>query len=199
LEKLKEQIKAFVSWVRKMYHTNEMVHLGAILLLLTLVVSLLLAAVNGPTSVAIAKLNAEKTQVAMEELFAGATFEKLEFAPTSIVSEVYGAYKDNALVGKVVFAGPSGFGGKISMIVGVDATGAVTGVEITGMSETAGLGTKTKDAAFKDQFIGKTGQLVVKKAAAADNEITAISGATISSTAVTNGVSAAIEAAASVK
>lgn len=200
-EKQKKQTNSAVAWVKNLYHTNEMVHLGFILFIITLVTSLLLAVVNGPTSKAIAKLNEQTMQKAMEGMFPEATFAELNYTPgaTDIVSKVYSATKGASPVGKVVFVTPSGFGGDIGMIVGVDVNNAVTGFEITSMSETSGLGTKTKDAAFKDQFVGKSGQLKVTKAATADDEITAISGATISSVAVTNGVSAALAAAASVK
>ena len=64
------------------------------------------------------------------------------------------------------------------------------------MSETAGLGAKAKDEAFNGQYDGKKTDKpleVAKGSASGDNQILAISGATISSTAVTNGVNAAID------
>ena len=72
--------------------------------------------------------------------------------------------------------------------------GTVTGVEILSISETAGLGMRAAEEEFKGQFRNKAvDQFAVTKAgASAENEIDAISGATFTSSAVTNGVNAGI-------
>ena len=84
------------------------------------------------------------------------------------------------------------FGGEILMIVGIDSNLNVTGVEITSMAETPGLGAKAGEAEFKNQFVGMTGEITVKTG---DNAIKAISGATITSKAVTEGINNALKAA----
>ena len=83
-----------------------------------------------------------------------------------------------------------GYGGDISISMGVDNNGTVKGVEILKISETAGLGMKAKESKFKDQFAGKAVSqfTYTKTGATADFEIDAISGATITTTAVTNAV-----------
>ena len=87
-----------------------------------------------------------------------------------------------------------GYGGDISISLGVDNDGKVTGMEILKISETAGLGMKAKDARFKDQFRDKTVTQFsyTKTGATSDFEIDAISGATITTKAVTNAVNAAL-------
>ena len=80
-----------------------------------------------------------------------------------------------------------GFGGEIELIVGSDLEGTLTGLQVGGanFSETAGLGAKTKEPAFTDQFAGKAYPVELVKNG---GEIDAVTAATISSTAVVNGV-----------
>ncbi len=83
-----------------------------------------------------------------------------------------------------------GYGGDISLSVGIDNAGTVKGVEILKISETPGLGMRAKEASFKDQFKDKTVTQFsyTKSGASSDFEIDAISGATITTKAVTNAV-----------
>ena len=86
-----------------------------------------------------------------------------------------------------------GFGGDVVMALGLDAEGKITGIEFTEINETAGLGMKAKEPEFKDQFTGKSGSItLVKGTTSADNEISAISGASVTSGAVTNAVNAGL-------
>jgi len=87
-----------------------------------------------------------------------------------------------------------GFGGSIQVTVGITSDGTVNGVSILAINETAGLGMKAKESDFYSQFEEKAVESleVVKGSAAAENQIEAISGATITSRAVTNGVDAAL-------
>ncbi len=79
------------------------------------------------------------------------------------------------------------------MVVGIAADGAVSGVSIISMSETSGLGANAAKEGFRSQFAGKSGTLAVNKDG---GEIDAITGATITSRAVTRGVNAALAAVA---
>ena len=110
-----------------------------------------------------------------------------------IVTAIYAANNDT---GYAVMASPSGYGGTISMAVGIDKNGTVTGVDIISQSETAGLGSNCTKDEFKNQFIGKTAGIDVVKNGAKENQIDAISSATITSKAVTSGVNACIDAVA---
>ena len=84
--------------------------------------------------------------------------------------------------------------GDITMMVGVDADGAVSGISFIKMSETSGLGAvaaqdNTKGEAFRSQFVGKTGTVAVTKDG---GEIDSLTGATVTSRAVSTGVTAAL-------
>lgn len=157
---------------------------------ITAVVSILLALVNMVTKPTIERLAEEKKQASMASVLPDAVYSQLPYEPDGTILDVQGAFQDSTLIGYCVEVSTNGFGGAINMMVGVDTNGAVTGVEILSMSETAGLGSRASEPAFKDQFIGKAGTLEVK------TDITPISGATITSKAVTTGVNAALAAVA---
>ena len=86
-----------------------------------------------------------------------------------------------------------GYGGAITVSVGITADGTVNGIAFLTLAETAGLGMNA-DTDRKNQYAGKNVDAfaVTKNGAAADNEINAISGATITSNAVTGAVNAAV-------
>ena len=80
------------------------------------------------------------------------------------------------------------------MIIGVCKQATVTGVKITSLSETPGLGAKASNEEFTKQYYGlEEGISVIKSGMPNGNEISAISGATITSKAVTEGVNAALK------
>ena len=83
-----------------------------------------------------------------------------------------------------------GYGGDIQLSMGVRMDGTLNGISILSISETAGLGMNANTDAFKGQFADKNVEqfTYTKNGASADNEIDAISGATITTNAVTNGV-----------
>lgn len=164
------------------------------LLAITAVVAVILAAVNTVTAPRIAAQNEQKTQNAIEAVLPGGGQEVKEF--TDDTGLVTAAYKgDNGCAVQVT---PAGFNGAVTMMVGVDNDGKVTGISIISHTETAGLGA-TADAdtdagrAFRDQFIGMSGTVSVTKDG---GEVDALTGATITSRAVCTGVSAALACAA---
>ncbi len=169
------------------------IRLAGTLLLIAAVVAGVLAAVNGVTAPIIAQMKAEKTQKAIEAVLPGGGQEIAFTDDTGIVSKVYASEKGYAV--EVV---PAGFNGGITMMVGVDKQGNVTGISIISQTETAGLGAVaaekgSKGQSFRDQFIGLNGTLAVDKDG---GEVDSISGATISSRAVTTGVNAALKCVA---
>jgi len=87
-----------------------------------------------------------------------------------------------------------GYGGAITVLLGYTMDGTVNGIEILTISETAGLGAKAAEKSFKDQYAKKkvTEFVYTKTGVASDNEIDAISGATITTSAVTGAVNAGI-------
>ena len=112
--------------------------------------------------------------------------EKIDIVPTEMVVAVYASE-----TGYAVQVAPGGFGGNIQMMVGMDKTGKVLGISIISHSETAGLGAvvAAKTAAgeaFRGQFAEAEAPYTVGK------NIDGVTGATISSKAVAEGVNQAV-------
>ncbi|MCP1109298.1 RnfABCDGE type electron transport complex subunit G [Ohessyouella blattaphilus] len=152
--------------------------------------------------IAIATENAKKA--AWQEVFpeaAAADFEVLsvdkagedavkEALPDITVNEVCKA-GDKGYV--VTTTSKAGYGGDIKVTVGVTTEGTVSGVSFLEISETAGLGMKAKEESFYGQYIGKGAEgFAVSKDGGSGEPIDAISGATITSRAVTEAVNAAL-------
>lgn len=177
---------------------KEVIKVSAILFAITAIAAAILAGVNGITAPKILENEMIAQVEAMQKVLPDTdNFEKLDFVPekTSVVTEVYKAGE----VGMAVKVAPSGYGGKILMIVGIDNDNKVTGIEIISQSETAGLGAKCVEEDFKAQFAGKGENIEVVKKGAAGNQIDAISSATVTSKAVTKGVNEAILAVKALK
>ena len=179
------------------------------LTVIALVVAALLGLVNSITAGKIAEIDAEKTRVSMSAVVPeGSEFtDKLEIsddvaaaaaAQGGKLTELYGVKNAGADAGYVMKIAASGSQGTITMMVGVDANKAITGISVVSHAETSGIGTKvmgnepnTAGVPVLDQFMGLSGSgsLVVGKT------ITAISGATVSTKGITMGANAALAAA----
>lgn len=96
-------------------------------------------------------------------------------------------------IGYVFITESTGYGGKISTMTGIDSKGKVTGVEFLEIGETVGLGMNAVKQGFKDQFVGLKSGIGVSKNTPAENEIKALTGATITSKATTKGVNTALD------
>ena len=182
------------------------------LTVISLVVAALLGLVDNVTADKIAAIDAENTRIAMSAVVAeGSEFtDKLEISQDVIdaaaaqggkVTELYGVKTGGADNGYVMKVSASGSQGTIVMMIGVDANKAITGISVVSHSETSGIGTKVVEnkpnaagTPVLDQFVGMSdaGTLAV------GSNITAISGATVSSKGVTNGVNGAIAAFAAI-
>ncbi len=127
-----------------------------------------------------------------------ATAEELNtlgYGSVAIESVLEGKDASGATVGYVINSlSNNSYGGAVKLSIGFDMDKTITGVGIREISDTPGLGLKAKEPAYKEQFIGKNADVltVTKSGQAADNEINAISGATITSNATTNAVNAAL-------
>ena len=179
------------------------------LTVISLVVAALLGLVNNITADKIAEIDAENTRIAMSAVVPeGSEFtDKLEIsddvaaaaaAQGGKLTELYGVKNAGADAGYVMKIAASGSQGTITMMVGVDANKAITGISVVSHAETSGIGTKvmgnepnTAGVPVLDQFMGLSGSgsLVVGKT------ITAISGATVSTKGITMGANAALAAA----
>ncbi len=175
--------------------SKEIIKVGLILFAITAIAALVLALMNSVTAPIIQANEEEKQQLAMQKVLPEATSFGAENLRTDSMDAIVTAVYKAEDAGYAVMVSTNGYGGAISMAVGVDRTGTVTGVDIISQSETAGLGSNCTKDEFKNQFIGKKAGIGVSKSGAKENEIDAISSATITSKAVATGVNAAIDAA----
>ncbi|GHU88813.1 hypothetical protein FACS1894202_05680 [Clostridia bacterium] len=121
---------------------------------------------------------------------------ELERAVGSVLPNIGKAEKINEALFReggsyAAIAEPVGYGGVIRMVVGVNQEGAVTGVSIVNMAETPGIGTKATAPEFLARFLGKHAGVAIGHG---DNAVDAISGATVTSKAITKGVADALAA-----
>ena len=126
---------------------------------------------------------------------AGALLVENGYDPDEISDAVTGKDAGGEIVGYVVnVISHEGYAGDIEISVGIASDGTVTGIEMLSISETAGLGMKAAEADFKDQFKDKSVQkfTYTKTGEDGDDKIDAISGATITTNAVTNAVDSAL-------
>ena len=167
-----------------------------VLVAICLVITFALAYVNSITAPIISENEARNADAARTELLPSATsFEQytgdlVVYTPDKVfVTDCYVA----EVQGIVVTVSTQSFGGLMSQMVGIDANGTITGVKVMSHADTKGLGTKAHDAKYlEDNFNGKT-ELGLAENIKGDSSVTYITGATISSNAVYQGVCAALE------
>ena len=152
--------------------------------------ALLATGVNSATKNQIEQHAAKAGTAVYQSVLQGAdSFEPLETqASRYTIDAIYrGLNASGEPVGYVGQTTVTGYGGPVVVTAGVDQEGVVTGVDVGGsdFNETPGLGGFTKEKKFTDQFVGKTAGLSLN---AEENGVEAVSGATISSSAVTGGV-----------
>lgn len=187
---------------------KKIVHDALVLMAFSLVLGGILGAVYQITLPAITQAEYEKTQAAYQAVFADAeSFETVEFDEAAAEAMMTsGGFKDSiddvqrAVIGGetagyvITVTAKDGSQGSITLSVGIRNDGTVNSYSITSIAETPGLGMKATEADFIANFEGKNVSefVVVKSAPAADNEIEAIAGSTITTDAVANAVNAAI-------
>ncbi len=187
---------------------KEMMKNTGIMLVITLVAGLILGFVYQVTKEPIAVQNVKKKQEACQEVFQDAvSFEKMELVePDSAswaaegyeqeqIDEVMSALDDSgSLLGYVItVTSKEGYGGDIRFAMGIRMDGTVNGMSILDIAETAGLGMRAEDV-LKPQFAERKADKFeyTKSGATSEDQIDAISGATITTRAVTNGVNAGL-------
>lgn len=187
---------------------SKMLKDTALLLLITLISGLLLGLVYQITKEPIALQKEKAKQEAYREVFSAAdSFEETEMQAVDeqewsaagfeqeTIEEVMTA-KDasgNAIGYVITVTTKEGYGGDIRFTIGIANDGTINGISILEISETAGLGMRADDV-LAPQFAGKSVESFeyVKSGASAENQIDAISGATITTNAVINGVNAGL-------
>ena len=176
---------------------KDILKLGVTLFAICAVAALVLGVTNNITAPVIEERNIQASNEARKIVLPEADeFKELDGMNSDIVLEVYEGIKDGQVIGYTIKTSSKGYGGAIELMVGISKDGKITGVEIGNHSETPGLGSKATEPMFKNQYVDKdvlNSLLVVKGSTNNDNEISAISGATITSNGVTNGVNAAMK------
>ncbi len=178
---------------------KEMVRMVIVLTLFATVSACILAWANNVTSEPIANVKrAEKIEAlkrVLPEFDNDPLQETREFESLSGRVVVHVARKEGEFVGAALVSSAKGYGGPVNIVMGVNADGTIQAVAVLDApGETPGLGAKIKEAAFLKQFSGKpadaTGWARVKKDG---GEVDAITGATISSRAVSEAVRKGLE------
>jgi electron transport complex protein RnfG len=179
-----------------------------ILFAITLISGFILGFVHDITQEPIARQKEKEKAAECAEVFEqAASFSAVElseeflqensYAKGDVDEILYALDESGNVIGYVItVTSHEGYGGDITFMTGIRSDGTVNGISITDISETAGLGMKAKEESFRSQFADKNVEsfAYTKSGASADNEIDALSGATITTNAMTNGVNGALNA-----
>ena len=166
---------------------KDILKIAAILFVVCGLAAGALSFVNLATKDRIAAFAEEERVAAFKKIFPAAeSFTERPPAEAGGGVTAWDAVAGGLPVGRVQLLKPLGYSGTIRLVYGVDAAGALTGVQVLEHTETPGLGAKITTAAWTDQFKGKVrDQVALKKDGGA---IDAIAAATISSRAVTQAI-----------
>ncbi|MCT4594938.1 MAG: RnfABCDGE type electron transport complex subunit G [Anaeromicrobium sp.] len=179
---------------------REITKLGIILFAIAAIAASILAytydVTKGPIEEQLVQANIEARQIVLPD---AQDFEEVssdKYSGYENVLEVYAGKKDGEVIGYTIKTLPqSGYGGAIEVMIGISNDSTISGVNIGTHQETPGLGAKASGE-FKDQYNQKSTDKeikVIKSGEPKDNEVLSISGATITSSAVTDGVNLAIK------
>ena len=149
------------------------------LTIIVLVSVSLLLYINTFTSEIVEAQNQAKIKAALEQIFPELTrFEE--------DGDIYIIYENTDITGYTFIASGSGYSGKINILVGIDKDHTIRDVAILSHTETPGLGSRITEEVFAGQFTGlETGDIALSRDG---GKIDAITGATISSRAVTEAI-----------
>ncbi|MCI6277171.1 MAG: RnfABCDGE type electron transport complex subunit G [Clostridium sp.] len=175
---------------------KSIIQLGLILLVITAIAGLILGVVYNVTKDSIANQEKLANENAMKALLTDAdSFTKKDMSLPASVLEVNEGKKGSESVGYAIKVSSKGYGGQIQLMVGIDKSGKLAGIQILSQSETAGLGANCTNPEFYGQYAGKSIEkdIEVVKTEGNDSQIKAITGATITSKGVTTGVNEAVK------
>ncbi len=165
-----------------------------VLVIICVVAAVALAIVNGVTEGPIKDRAMQQYSEALSALFPeagkdGQNYQALTLEEGSDLDFAYQVLQNGQPIGHAGKATAQGYGGPIEVIFGLSPDGTLRGINVGGsdFKETEGLGSKTKDAAFTDQFQGKTPPVDLKQ------DVDAVAGATISSSAVVKAVNKGVD------
>ena len=166
---------------------KEILKLGLILMVISLVAASALALTNELTATTIQEQKNIKNELARKAVLPDAqSFELVDTQAITqlqvdfpILQDAYIGKAGDNVVGYVVRTTPSGYAGGVEVVTGINAQGIVTGMRVGKHSETPGLGAKAILPAFYSLFDDKKAvDLTVNKTKSSDTEIQAIAGST---------------------
>ena len=176
-------------------NAKKIVSLGLTLFAVTAITGFILGVVHDitlePIRVTQENLKTEALRGALPEADAFSPIE-LADAADPIVKDVQEATAGGAVSGYCITVTPRGYAGPVELIAGITNDGNLRAIRILNQSETPGLGAKASQKEFYEQFKDSDEIKVVKIKPEAPGEIQAISGATITSNGVANGVNRAL-------
>lgn len=182
---------------------SDIVRLGTRLLIITFVAALALSITNLVTAAPIeAQIQKENDMSRQSVLPEAETFELMDdikgidVAKWPDIKEIYAGKSGDRVIGYTFKISAKGYGGPMEITLGIDIDGRISGLKLGNHQETPGLGAKAAESSFQDQYNGKIvgEELIVTKASnPKDNEVEAITGATITSRAITDGVNNACQ------
>lgn len=180
----------FIEAIKK--NREDIIKPVGVLLAICIIIPLALSVTNKVTAKKIAELENENSKKNMQSLVSADDFEKCSDGGI----DYYTAIKGGDTAAYIFTESAKGYGGDVSVMTAVKPDGTVAGVAILDVSgETPGLGQNAAKESFYSQYAGlKKGVSLLKNGAKAENnEVDAVTGATITSTAVTRAVNAALD------
>ena len=167
--------------------TKVIVIIALKLFAISTVTALLLAGVNALTAAKIESNTRAEKAAAISEIFAGDVESTVYDAVAGGITELYTVSEGDSVIGYAAEVSPLGFGGAMTVMVGVNADGTLAGIKLISHSETPGLGSRVGEAQYLAQYIGKGAETL-------NGGIDIITGSTISSKAILEGVNTALTA-----
>lgn len=180
----------FIEAIKK--NREDIIKPVGVLLAICIIIPLALSITNKVTVKKIAELEAANSKKNMQSLIDADNFEECENGEITY----YAAINGGETAAYIFTESSKGYGGDVSVMTAIKPDGTVAGVAILDVSgETPGLGQNAAKESFFSQYIGlKKGVSVLKNGAKAENnEVDAVTGATITSTAVTRAVNKALD------
>lgn len=196
---MKQRLKSAAAAIKRAFCAcREIIIPTFVMICICIIITAALSGTDMITKEKIAQIT-EKTQIeAMSRVIDADTFTPLELKEADSVTQYYLAENSGEIVGYVFINDAKGYGGDVSVIVAVKADGSINAVEVLDVSgETPGLGQNAGKEGFYGQFAGLSDKISVVKngADSGQNEINAVTGATVTSRAVTSAVNEALSCA----
>ena len=179
-------MKNLTAFLKK--HWPQVIKPVVVLTVICICTSAALAVTNYITAPVIAEGELLRNNGSRVALFPAEEYNPVE-GEWAGVTEAYDVVTGGEVVGYIVTGIAKGYGGDVPVMVAIDLSGAIVGIEISGTAETQGLGSKIEEPAFKDQFKGLTAAPLTL-----NSDVQQVASATVSSAAALEAVNNAIAA-----